>query len=71
MGKKPNPPLVPIISRIVRTVKHKKQSVDLLTVPLVQIRTCLAEGTGFEPAMPCGTPVFETGTFDHSDTLPR
>ena len=30
----------------------------------------MAEGTGFEPAVPCGTPVFETGTFDHSDTLP-
>lgn len=33
--------------------------------------TVLAEGTGFEPAKPCGSPVFETGTFDHSDTLPK
>ena len=30
----------------------------------------LAEDTGFEPVVDCSTPVFETGTFDHSDNLP-
>ena len=31
----------------------------------------LAEGEGFEPPVPCGTPVFKTGAFDHSATPPR
>ena len=29
-----------------------------------------AERVGFEPTVPCGTPVFETGTFGHSVTSP-
>ncbi len=28
------------------------------------------ERGGFEPPVPCGTPVFETGTFGHSVTSP-
>ena len=31
----------------------------------------LAEGAGFEPAVPFRTLVFEASTFDHSDTLPN
>ena len=31
----------------------------------------VAEGEGFEPPVPCGTPVFKTGSFNHSDTPPR
>ena len=31
----------------------------------------MAERAGFEPAVPCGTPDFESGTFDHSATSPR
>ena len=31
----------------------------------------LAEGVGFEPTVPFGTPVFKTGAFDHSATPPR
>ena len=27
-----------------------------------------AVGEGFEPPVPCGTPVFKTGAFDHSAT---
>ncbi len=30
-----------------------------------------AEAEGFEPPVPCGTPVFKTGTFDHSVTPPK
>ena len=30
----------------------------------------LAEKEGFEPSVPCGTPDFESGTFDHSATSP-
>ncbi len=29
-----------------------------------------AEGVGFEPTVPCGTPVFKTGAFDRSATPP-
>ena len=29
-----------------------------------------ADGEGFEPPVPCGTPVFKTGAFDHSATRP-
>src|SRR3989344_835157 len=29
-----------------------------------------AEREGFEPSRPCGLPLFESGTFDHSDTSP-
>ena len=31
----------------------------------------MAERVGFEPTVPCGTPDFESGTFDHSATSPR
>ena len=31
----------------------------------------MAEREGFEPPVPCGTPDFESGTFDHSATSPR
>jgi hypothetical protein len=31
----------------------------------------LAEGEGFEPSVPFSTPLFESGTINHSDTLPR
>ncbi len=30
----------------------------------------MAEGVGFEPTVPCGTPLFKSGTIDHSDTPP-
>ena len=30
----------------------------------------LAERVGFEPTVPCGTPDFESGTFDHSAISP-
>ena len=30
----------------------------------------MAEGVGFEPTVPCGTPDFESGTIDHSATPP-
>lgn len=32
--------------------------------------TMKAERVGFEPTVPYGTPVFETGAFDHSATFP-
>ena len=31
----------------------------------------MAERAGFEPAVPYGTPDFESGTFDHSATSPQ
>lgn len=31
---------------------------------------CVAESEGFEPPVPCGTPDFESGTFNHSDSSP-
>ena len=35
--------------------------------------TCgsLAEREGFEPPVPCSTPVFKTGAFDHSAISPK
>ena len=30
----------------------------------------MAEGEGFEPPIPCGTPVFKTGAFNRSATPP-
>lgn len=30
----------------------------------------VAEGEGFEPSVPCGTPVFKTGALNHYATLP-
>ncbi len=30
----------------------------------------LAEREGFEPPVPCSTPVFKTGAFDHSAISP-
>src|SRR5690606_32681392 len=34
-------------------------------------REAFAEAKGFEPLVGCPTPVFKTGAFDHSATLPR
>jgi hypothetical protein len=34
------------------------------------VKVCLAEAVRFELTMPCGTPVFKTGAFNHSATLP-
>ena len=31
----------------------------------------VAEKVGFEPTVPCGTPDFESGTFDHSAISPN
>jgi hypothetical protein len=31
----------------------------------------MAEREGFEPPVPCGTPDFESGAFDHSATSPE
>lgn len=31
----------------------------------------LAEGEGFEPPEPCGSPVFKTGALNHSATPPE
>lgn len=31
----------------------------------------MAEREGFEPPVADATPVFKTGSFDHSDTAPR
>ncbi len=33
--------------------------------------TAMAEEVGFEPTVPCGTPVFKTGAFDRSATPPK
>src|SRR5579884_4096693 len=39
--------------------------------PTRHARSSLAEGVGFEPTVPySGTPLFESGTINHSDTLP-
>ncbi len=39
--------------------------------PLAILFFSRAEGAGFEPAVPySGTPLFESGTINHSDTLP-
>ncbi len=34
-------------------------------------KSTLAEGVGFEPTDACTSPVFKTGAFDHSATLPE
>ena len=43
-----------------------KSTIDRLWTP----KAHLAEGEGFEPSVRCRTPVFKTGTFNHSVTLP-
>ena len=45
-------------------IKHKKRALQSKTL-------FLAENEGFEPPVPCGTPVFKTGPFDHSGNSPR
>ena len=42
---------------------------DLVT-PNVRFGGPKAEVGGFEPPIPCGMPVFETGAFNHSATPP-
>ena len=34
------------------------------------LQDSVAEREGFEPPVPCGTPVFKTGVFDHSTISP-
>jgi hypothetical protein len=39
--------------------------------PMVLSFSPLAEGEGVKTPVPCGTPVFKTGSFNHSDTPPK
>src|SRR5579871_2392615 len=49
---------------------HGERTIRLLAM-LNGTPTNPAEGAGFEPAVPySGTPLFESGTINHSDTLP-
>ena len=50
----------------IRFWRHKKSSTR------IDVSRCCqrADGEGFEPPVPCGTPVFKTGAFDHSATRP-
>ena len=41
-----------------------------LSIDLVLWHVALAESEGFEPPVPRGTPDFESGTFNHSDSSP-
>jgi hypothetical protein len=41
----------------------------IFSMPL--LARCAAEGVGFEPTEPCGSPVFKTGAIDHSATPPN
>ena len=34
-------------------------------------KTNIPEKVGFEPTEPCGSTVFKTASFDHSDTSPQ
>ena len=43
-------------------IKKSRKSCDL--------QDTIAEREGFEPPVPCGTPVFKTGVFDHSTISP-
>ena len=45
-----------------------EKSAQLVVLQLVTL--ILAEREGFEPPVPCGTPVFKTGVFDHSTISP-
>ena len=47
--------------------RARKKDSRLIDVSPYLVR---AERVGFEPTVPCGTPVFETGTFGHSVTSP-
>ena len=44
--------------------------VKLIKKALYKITGLNAEKEGFEPPVPCGTPVFKTGAFDHSAISP-
>src|SRR3989344_1950873 len=60
-------------SAIERTMAAYSSSVVLMSAfslcaITVSIDTNTAEREGFEPSRPCGLPLFESGTFDHSDT---
>lgn|GEM_PF-4492186 len=50
----------------VSKILHLSSNSLRLTYP----QTNMAEGTGFEPAVPCGTHPFQGCTLDHSDTPP-
>ena len=40
------------------------------TDPIGPVLFLYAEREGFEPSVPCGTPVFKTGAFNHSAISP-
>ncbi len=52
---------------VISLSRVRKKDSRLIDVSPYLVR---AERVGFEPTVPCGTPVFETGTFGHSVTSP-
>ena len=48
---------------------YKKQDPQDNTSLSISLKL-LAEREGFEPPVPCGTPVFKTGVIDHSTISP-
>ena len=63
MNKIPTPIFAPLstkMSKVKCRVSAKKRKVLKI----------LAVGVGFEPTEPFGSPVFKTGSLNHSDTLP-
>src|SRR5262249_14254975 len=52
---------------VAKTLENKAQDAPMRS----RARHDVAEEVGFEPTVPqCGTPVFETGPFNHSGTPP-
>jgi hypothetical protein len=52
-----------------RTRGESPERLGIAIIPL-NIREKMAEGVGFEPTEPFGSPVFKTGAIDHSTTPP-
>src|SRR4030042_107647 len=63
-------PPVPVLR--VQLLSREPDSTTLAPLPRTYLFSCgpFPEREGFEPPEPCGSTVFKTASFDHSDTSP-
>jgi hypothetical protein len=63
-------PLAAEVPDYINPASKRRRNTLFRHPPYLSLMKGMAEGAGFEPAIPCGITVFETAAFNHSAILP-